>query len=336
MVTVFFLTAVFADFLAPYDYRAQSRGEPQAPPAALRFRDAQGTWRLRPVVSPRRLVDPLSRSYVEEAGRAYPLELFARGYSYRLCGIWVTDRHLFGVRGEAEAPRVYLLGTDGLGRDRLSRLIIGSRFSLLVGPLATALASLIGILLGCFAGYGGRWADAALMRAADVVMALPTLVFILAARAAFPPELPPARAAALLVTILVALGWAEMARLTRGLVLELREREFVQAAVSLGASPARILLGHILPNAARQLTAQALLVLPAFLLAETALSFLGVGVQEPEASWGSLLAAAADTTLLARGHALALLAPALAIALFVLGVRLLGGGVKQEAESENC
>src|SRR5574341_45198 len=125
-------------------------------------------------------------------------------------------------------------------------------------------------------------------------------------------------------------GWAEMARLARGLVLELRGREFVLAAVSLGCSPARVLFRHILPNAARPLLVQAFLMLPAFLLAETALSFLGVGLQEPEASWGSLLTAASDLTLLERGHTLALLTPALAIALFVLGVRLLSDGLEKE------
>jgi peptide/nickel transport system permease protein len=167
------------------------------------------------------------------------------------------------------------------------------------------------------------------------MMALPALVVILAARAAFPLELPPARAATLLICLFVALGWAEMARLTRGLVLELRERDFVMAAVSIGMPPWRVLWRHILPNAMRPLIVQALLMLPAFLLSETALSFLGVGLQEPEASWGSLLTAAADVTLLERGHAgqsFLLLSPALAITLFVLGVRLLSAGVERGDE----
>jgi peptide/nickel transport system permease protein len=327
IVVFFYLIAIFADLLAPYDYRSQSRGEPMAPPTPLRFRDAQGRWNLRPFIYARRLVDPLERRYEEDTDRAYPIALFTCGYSYKLFGLFTTDVHVFGAQDAN--TRVYLLGADGLGRDHLSRLLIATRFSLLVGPLGTALASALGVLIGLVAGYAGRWVDAALMRAADVMMALPALVLILAARAAFPLELPPSRAATLLVSIFVALGWAEMARLARGLTMELRQREFTLAAVSLGCSPARVLFRHILPNAARPLVTQAFLTLPVFLLAETALSFLGVGLQEPEASWGGLLTEAADITLLERAGSWAMLAPAFAITLFVLGSRLLSDGLEK-------
>jgi peptide/nickel transport system permease protein len=141
--------------------------------------------------------------------------------------------------------------------------------------------------------------------------------------------LPPTHAGMLLVTIFVAIGWAEMARLARGLVLGLREREFVLAAVSLGLTETRILFRHILPNAARPLIVQLSLMLPAFLLAETALSFLDVGVREPEASWGNMLASASNLTLLNQ-QPLVLLSPAFAIFLFVLGVRLLSDGLRRD------
>jgi peptide/nickel transport system permease protein len=331
IVAGFYAVALFADFLAPYDYRAQSRNEPMAPPTAIHFRDADGQWRLRPFIYARRLVDPSEGRYQEQPERAFPLALFARGSSYKLLGLFETNLHLFGVRADGsarDAPRAQLLGTDGLGRDRLSRLLKGARFSLVVGPLGMLLASALGIALGCLAGYGGRVLDAVLMRAADVMMALPALVLILAARAAFPLELPPARAALLLISIFVAVGWAEMARLTRGLVLALKRREFVLAAAALGLSKWRILFRHILPNAARPLLVQMTLMLPFFLLTETALSFLGVGLQEPEASWGNMLAAAGDITQLSN-HPLELLSPAVAIFLFVLGARLLGDGLKR-------
>lgn len=334
ILAFFCLIAVFADLVATYDYRSQSRREPMAPPSSLRFQDAQGNWHPRPFIYARRLVDPLERRYEENTQQRYPLELFARGYSYKLFGLFTTDRHLFGVQSadsanSVDAPRLNWLGTDGLGRDRFSRLVLATRFSLIVGPLGTLLASALGILIGLFAGYAGSWVDAVFMRAADVMMALPTLVLILAARAAFPLELPPTRAAALLITIFVVLGWAEMARLARGLTLELRQREFVQAAISIGCSPARILFRHILPNAARPLLAQTFLMLPAFLLAETSLSFLGVGLQEPEASWGNLLADAANLTLLERHETWPILAPAFVITVFVLGVRLVGRGLEK-------
>jgi peptide/nickel transport system permease protein len=327
LVSVFYLIALFADFLAPYDYRAQSRREPLAPPAALHLCGAQLCFYAQ------QLIDPLERRYVTDTQQSYPFAFFTRGYSYRLFGVITTNVHLFGVRNEElNAPQVHLLGTDALGRDRLARLLVAARFSLVVGPVALVLASLLGVLIGCLAGYAARRVDAVLMRVADVMLALPTLLLALAARAAFPPELPPRRAAFLLIGIFVALGWAELARLTRGMVLELRRREFVLGAISLGATTWRILFRHILPNAARPLAVQSLLLLPTFLLTETSLSFLGVGVQEPEASWGSLLAAAADITLLQRSDILALLAPAFAIVLFVGSVRLLSQELQQADE----
>jgi len=340
LILFFYVTALCANFLAPYDYRAQARREPSAPPSAIRFRDAGGRWHARPFIYARRLVDPLARTFAEDTSRAYPLALFVRGSSYKFLGLFATDRHLFGVQTDAansaatvqgtntaSAPRVYLFGADALGRDRLSRLLVAARFSLVVAPLGTLLAGALGVLIGCVAGYAGRRTDALLMRAADAMMALPALVLILAARAAFPLELPPVKAGLLLVAIFVVIGWAEMARLARGLVLQLKQREFVLAAQSLGLSQSRVLFRHILPNAARPLIVQASLMLPTFLLAEVALSFLGVGLQEPEPSWGNMLAAASDLTLLAERPFL-LLAPAFAIFLFVLGVRLLSDGLK--------
>ena len=357
VVVAFYAVAVLADFLAPNDYRAQSRREPSAPASVIRFRDAGGRLRLRPFVYARHLADPLQRRYVEDTSRAYPLALFARGYTYKLFGLFPTDRHLVGVLpadanrpaeaatgraaadrrdahtpspAPADVPRLHLLGTDGLGRDRLSRLLVASRFSLTVGPLGTVLACALGVFVGCVSGYAGRAVDTLLMRAADTVLALPTLVIVLAARAAFPLELPPARAVVLLVGIFVTLGWAEMSILTRGVVSALRRREFVQAARALGLSEARVLFRHVLPNAARPLVVQTTLMLPAFLLTETAVSFLGVGVQEPEPSWGNMLAEATDITLLRRDGALLLLAPAFAIFLFSLGARLLGEGLRRD------
>lgn len=330
ILLTFCLAAIFADFIAPYDYREQSRLEPLVPAVEIRFRDAEGNWHVRPFIYARKIADPLTRNYVEDRTKLYPLALFVRGHSYNLCGLLATNIHLFGLRDapQMNSPRVNLLGTDALGRDRLSRLLNASRFSLLVAPLSALLGSALGILLGCLAGYGGRFIDALLMRVADAMMALPTLIVVLAARAAFPLELPPLRAGGLLVSIFVVAGWAEMARLARGETLALRQREYVLAAYSVGLSESRILLRHILPNMSRPLLVQMSLMLPAFLLSETALSFLGVGLQEPEPSWGNMLAAANDLTLL-QAQPFVVLAPAFAIFTFVLGVRLLSDGFKE-------
>jgi len=348
IVLTFYVVAAGANFIAPYDPSEQSRQEPFMPPTLIHLRDAQGQWHARPFIYKLRLTDPLARTYGEDTSVRYPLALFTRGSSYKLFGLFPTDTHLFGVASDesqntgqaqnasasqnANAPqRVYLLGTDDFGRDRLSRLLVASRFSLAVGPLGTLLAGALGITLGCVSGYSGRKVDALLMRAADAMLALPVLVLVLAVRAAFPLVLLPAQAGGLLVMIFVAIGWAEMARLARGLVLGLREREFVLAAVSLGLTETRILFRHILPNAARPLIVQLSLMLPAFLLAETALSYLGVGVPEPGASWGNMLREAGNSTLLSQ-QPLVLLSPAFAIFLFVLGVRLLSDGLRRDGD----
>jgi peptide/nickel transport system permease protein len=252
-----------------------------------------------------------------------------RGHSYQLLGIVETDIHLFGLVTGPEGLRINLLGTDMLGRDRFSRLMHAIRFSLIVCSAGVVLACLIGIAIGIVSGYSSPLIDTILMGAADAMLALPTLILILAARAAFPLELPPARAALLLLLIFAVTGWAEIARLSRGLVMATKQREFVLAAIATGVSEARILFRHILPNIARPLMTQSLLMLPAFLLAEVALSYLGVGVQEPEASLGNMLTSASDLNQL-RTQPVAVLSPAIVIFLFVLTIRLLSDRKKPD------
>ena len=332
IVAAFVGIALFADFLSPYDYRQQSRSQPSAPASRIDFRDEEGTFHFRPMVFSKTLSDPLRLRYVEDRTRAFPLEFFVEGYSYRLLGLFETDLHLFDARPAENAPGVNLLGTDMLGRDRFSRLTHAVRFSLAVCSLGVVLACLIGIVIGIFSGYSSRFVDTVLMGATDAMLSLPTLILILAARAAFPLELPPMRAAFLLLLIFALTGWAEMARLARGLVLETREREFVTAAIATGITQIRILFRHILSNISRPLITQALLMLPAFLLAEVALSYLGVGVQEPAASLGNMLTAASDLNLL-RTQPVSILSPALAIFIFVLGIRLIADRKKMATGS---
>jgi peptide/nickel transport system permease protein len=325
IVSASYFVAIFADFLAPYDYREQTRMEPSAPPSSVRFRDDRGVWHLQPFIYAQKLADPRNMRYDEDYSQRYQLELFVRGNPYSLLGLIRTDIHLFGVDPAADEgpPRLRILGTDQLGRDRLSRLLYAIRFSLLVSPAGTVLACIIGVFFGAFSGYARRNVDSVMMGVADTMISLPTLILILAARAAFPLELPPFTAASLLIVIFALTGWAEMARLTRSLVLSMKQREFVLAARSIGLTETRILWRHILPNIASPLIIQATLMLPLFLLAEIALSFLGVGLQEPEPSLGNMLSAATDLTLL-RNSPFVLLSPAVAIFLFVFGIRLVG------------
>ena len=315
IVGAFIAAAFFADFLAPYDYREQSRAEPSAPPSSIRMTFG-GPW-----VRKRTLVDPLRSTYVYDDSLAYPVKYFVRGSSYSFFGIQ-TDLHLFGVTGIEDAPRINLLGTDSVGRDRFSHLLHAIRFSLVVCSIGVLLACLIGIVIGVISGYSTGGVDTFLMGATDAMLALPALILILAARAAFPLELPAMRAASLLLLIFALTGWAEIARLARGQVRAVRQREFVTAAVATGVTQTRILFRHILPNIAGPLVTQAILMLPTFLLAEVALSYFGVGVQEPEASLGNILTAASDLNQL-RSQPVALLSPAIVIFVFVIAIRLI-------------
>lgn len=324
LVAALYLVTLLANFLAPYDYREQTRLEPNSPPSAIRFVDKDGQFHLRPFIYEQKLVDARNFAYQEETGRMFPLGLFVRGASYELFGVIPTEIHLFGLQDfSPDAPRVRVLGTDHLGRDRFSRLLYAIRFSLIVSPVGTILACVIGVIFGAVSGYAARAIDAVMMGIADTVISLPTLVLILAARAAFPLELPPFTAAVLLIAIFAAIGWADMARLTRGLVYSTKKRDYVLAARSIGLSEPRILWRHILPNIQSPLLIQATLMLPVFLLAEVALSFLGVGVQEPEPSLGNMLSSAGDLSLL-RNSPFLMLFPAIPIFLFVLGIRLVG------------
>ncbi len=331
ILAAFYLVAIFAEFLAPYPYQQQTRSEPSAPPSAIHFRDPEGSFHFRPFIYATRLADPLTMRYTEDASRAYPLEFFARGGSYNFLGFFSSDLHLFGITDSQspDTPRLRLLGSDELGRDRFSRLVYAIRFSLIVSPVGTILACLLGVFIGVISGYAPRLVDTVLMGAADTMMSLPTLILILAARAAFPLELPPMSAALLLILIFTLTGWAEIARLARGLVVSMREREFVLAAKASGLTQPRILFRHIFPNITAPLITQATLMFPAFLLAEVALSFLGVGLQEPEPSLGNMLTTAGDLTQL-QLRPLLLLSPAIVIFVFVFAVRLVSDGLKNK------
>jgi peptide/nickel transport system permease protein len=274
-----------AGFFAPYDPTAQDRESPYLPPMRVHLVDAQGHFHTRPFVYSPRLREGAFDQYEEDAVRANSLRFFVSGDRYRLFGFLPCRLHLFGT----ESTRVYLLGSDGYGRDQLSRLLHGGQVSLLAGLLGAGLTLLIGLCLGAAAGYYGGWRDDVLMRIAELFLALPWLYLLFALRAFLPLAVKPLEAFFLIVAVIGTVGWARPARLVRGVVLSAKERNFVRAARGFGATDGYLLRRHILPETSSVLLTQAAILVPQYVLAEMTLSFLGLGVPEPVPSWGNLL-----------------------------------------------
>lgn len=300
------LGALVAPLLAIHPPARQFPDFVHAPPMPVRIADATGRLRA-PFVYALRLEDRLERRYSEDRSRPIPLRFFQRG---PLVSVDIPDAFWFP------------LGTDSLGRDVFSRLVLGSRLSLGVAALAAAAALLIGALAGALAGYAGGRLDDLVMRTSDLVLALPAIYVVLTLRAAMPLVLSPAQVFWTMTAVLAMVGWPWAARGVRAVVATERTREYAEAARAAGASGTRLLLRHLLPATWGQLGVHATLLLPAFILAEATLSFVGLGFGEPTSSWGLMLQEAG------RGRALAeapwLLLPAAAIVTVALGVNLLG------------
>jgi peptide/nickel transport system permease protein len=291
-----YLIVLLAGFFAPYDVARQNRELPFAPPSRIHFRDNQGAIHLRPCVC---LLVNRSDSfgeYIEDRSRCFPIRFLARGTPYQLFGMEKSNLHLFGVDAPAD---IFLIGTDGYGRDLFSRLLYGGQISLFAGLLATLLSLALGTLLGAIAGYYGAWCDAAIMRSAELFLTLPWLYSLIALRAFLPLSLDPKEVFFLLIAVIGAVGWARPARLIRGVVLSSRERQYVQAARLFGGSDIYLMRRHILPDTYSILLTQAVLLIPQYVLAEVTLSFLGLGVGEPAPSWGSMLSTLQQYSVLA-------------------------------------
>jgi peptide/nickel transport system permease protein len=292
LVACLLALAIAAPWLAPYDPELQHDDFLHAPPMTPHvLRDgALGA----PFVYPLSLADRLAQRYVEDRARRQPLPWFARD----------------------PATPVFLMGADSFGRDLLSRLLHGARVSLSLGLAAVLLTLVLGALIGAAAGYRGGWIDEAAMRAADFVMVLPVIYVVLVLRAVMPLVLPATTVFAAMTGIFALVGWPFVARGVRGIVHAEREREYIVAAQSLGASHWRIMRRHLLPACAGYLLIQATLLLPAFILAEATLSYIGLGFPESVPTWGTMLSEASNVSAMSRFPWT--LAPAVAIFLVVL------------------
>ena len=297
------LAACAAPWLSPNPPNRRFADLLYAPPTGIHLGDGMNT----PHVHPLRVVSRLERRFAADDNRHVPLR-------------WLQDGVLVSADPDSGAP-LLLLGADAYGRDRFSRLLHGSRATLALGVLSTLLATLVGALVGGVAGYAGGRLDALLSRTSEFVVVLPAIYVTLALRAMMPLVLPSGTVFFLLLAIFALLGWPMVARGVRAIVLVEREREYAVAARAGGASGTRVLARHLLPAATGYLGTQASLLLPAFILAESTMSYVGLGFPDTTPTWGTMLQDASNVALL--GEAPWALAPAAAIFVVVFSVNLL-------------
>jgi peptide/nickel transport system permease protein len=323
-----YLSTLVCEVLAPYAPDSRHSDFIHAPPQAVHLLHAGR------VVSPfvydtdeSLEMSTLQRIYTEDRTRPEPLRFFCHGDRYRFWSLIDGDFHLICP---APGGTLFLLGTDRLGRDLLSRLIYGARVSLTIGLLGVALSFTLGIAIGGFAGYYGGWFDFLIQRAIEIIRSFPELPLWLALSAALPVSWSPLLVYFGITMILGLLDWTGHARAVRSKFLALREEDFVRAAMLIGASPARIMVRHMLPNFASHLIASAALAVPGMILGETALSFLGLGLRAPIVSWGVLLNEALNINAVVLYPWLLL--PAVPVIVTVLAFNFLGDGLRDAAD----
>lgn len=285
-----YFSAIFADFLSPYRYDNEDRNYSYCPPMKIHFIDENGRL-SRPYVDGMVLTfdEFHKRIYVEDKNQKYFIQLFPKGDAYKFLGFIPWDRHFFGVEKQG---RLHIWGADSRGRDLFSRLLWGSRISLSIGIIGVAISFFFGLLIGGISGYYGGRIDNVVMRICEMFMMIPGFYLMLALRAAFPPNLNSLQIYLLIIVIFSFIGWASLARVIRGMSMSLREREYVLAAKLLGLSDLRIIVRHILPHTISYSIIAIMLSIPGYIMGESALSLLGLGIQDPYASWGNLLSEA--------------------------------------------
>lgn len=327
VIILLYLGAIFADFISPYDMDRRFEGYQATPPTPIHLIRPDGG--IQPYIfGLMRKLDQKTFKwmYMEDPNQIYPIRFFVHGDEYKLLGLFKTDIHLFGVEG---AP-IFLFGTDRLSRDLFARTWFGARISLSIGLVGVFLSFTLGVILGGISGYFGGVVDDAIQRVIDFLLAIPGLPLWMTLSAALPRDWPTLKLYFAITIILSVLGWTGLARVVRGKILQLREEDYTLAAQGAGASDWRIITRHLLPGFTSHLIVSITFSIPAMILNETALSFIGLGIQPPAVSWGTLLQDAQNLTAVAQQAWL--LIPALFVITTVIMFNFVGDGLRDAAD----
>ena len=329
LIALYVVGVGFPEFFATQDLTKRHQDFVYAPPQRIHFFDADGVFHLRPFVyAQTRSRDPetMRRIYTEDTSTRFPLYLFVRGDPYELWGLFPSDLHFIGVK----EGYLFLFGTERLGRDLFSRTLHAARISLSIGLIGVGLSFILGCVLGGISGFYGGAIDTVIQRVIEFLVSIPTLPLWMALAAAVPAEWPQVRVYFAITIILSVVGWAGLARVVRGKVLSLREEDFVQAAAIAGSKDGSIIVRHILPSFFSYLIVHVTLAVPRMFLGETALSFLGLGLQVPVVSWGVLLSEGQNVQTIAI-HPWIII-PAIFVIVSVLAFNFVGDGLRDAAD----
>jgi peptide/nickel transport system permease protein len=331
VVLGFYAVVIGADFLAYADPNASEAQRSLMPPQRIFWFEG---WRFSPhVLAVTGARDPATfqRVYRTDPGRKIPIRFFAEGFEYRFLGFIPASRHLIGVDGGVDASqKIFLLGTDVQGRDLWSRLMYGTRISLTIGLFGVLASLVLGVVLGGLSGYYGGVTDTVIQRTIEIFRSIPTIPLWMGLAAALPRDWSILQIYFAITIIISLLGWTELARVVRGRFLAMREEDFVVSARLVGCSQFRTIFVHMVPSFMSHIIAATTLALPAMIISETALSFLGLGLRPPAISWGVLLQQAQNVQTVALTPWLMI--PALPVIVAVMAFNFLGDGLRDAAD----